>query len=131
MTFVDSISTCFSKYFTFSGRAQRSELWWFVLFVAVGGTIADSIDSISFGKNVLMLAGMEFSYNSGFIADLFGLATFLPLWAAEVRRLHDGGRSGWWLLLWFIPLIGAIILLIWMIGKGTDGDNEYGADPLA
>ena len=131
MTFMDSISVCFSKYITFSGRAQRSEFWWFVLLLAVTGTILDAADSVIFGKSVFMLGWMNFSYSSGFIADLFALATFLPMWAVEVRRLHDIGKSGWWLLLWLIPLIGAIILLIWMIRKGTDGDNQYGPDPLA
>lgn len=131
MTFMDSISACFSKYITFSGRAQRSEFWWFVLLLAVVGTILDAADSVIFGKNVFMLGWMNFSYGSGFIADLFALATFLPMWAVEVRRLHDIGKSGWWLLLWLIPLIGAIILLIWMIRKGTDGDNQYGPAPLA
>jgi len=130
MTFMDSISACFSKYVTFAGRARRSEFWWFILFLIVGQMIAGAADSAMFGDNVFMLGGMEFSYNSGYFGNIFALATFLPTWAVEVRRLHDTGRSGWWMLLWFIPLIGGIILLIWLIGKGTEGDNEYGADPL-
>lgn len=80
MTFMDSISVCFSKYITFSGRAQRSEFWWFVLLLAITGTILDTADSVIFGKNVFMLGWMNFSYSSGFIADLFALATFLPMW---------------------------------------------------
>jgi uncharacterized membrane protein YhaH (DUF805 family) len=131
MTFMDSISACFSKYITFSGRAQRSEFWWFVLFLLVGQMIAGAADSAIFGNNVVMLGGMEFSYNAGYFGNIFALVTFLPAWAVEIRRLHDIGKSGWWLLLWLIPLIGFIILLIWLIRKGTDGDNEYGADPLA
>ena len=131
MNFTQSVSTCFSKYITFKGRASRSELWWFVLFIIVGSAIAGAADSAIFGKNTMMMGGMEFSYNAGFIGNIFALITFLPVWAVEVRRLHDTGRSGWWLLLCLIPLIGAIILLVWMIGKGTEGDNEHGADPLA
>lgn len=131
MTFMDSISACFSKYITFSGRAQRSEFWWFVLFFLVGQMIAGAADSAIFGNNVVMLGGMEFSYNAGYFGNIFALITFLPAWAVEVRRLHDIGKSGWWLLLLLIPLIGFIILLIWLIRKGTDGDNEYGADRLA
>lgn len=131
MTFMDSISVCFSKYISFSGRAQRSELWWFILFIMIGSAIAGSADSVIFGTNVYMMGGMEFSYNAGFIGNVFALATFLPMWAVEVRRLHDVGKSGWWLLLNLIPVIGFIVLLIWVIGKGTDGENAYGPDPLA
>ena len=131
MTFMDSISTCFSKYVTFSGRAQRSEMWWFVLFFVIVSTIVGAADSAIFGKNVFMMGGMEFSYNAGYFGNIFALATFLPMLSVDVRRLHDVGKSGWWILLILIPLIGAIVLLIWMIGKGTEGENKYGADPLA
>ncbi len=65
------------------------------------------------------------------VSPLFGLATFLPSIAIGVRRLHDLDRSGWWLLLVFIPLIGAIVLLIWYCAKGTAGPNRFGPDPLA
>lgn len=130
MTFMDSISTCFSKYISFSGRASRSEFWWFALFLLVGSFVAGAADSAIFGNNVFMLGGMEFSYSAGYIGNIFALATFLPAWAVEVRRLHDTGRSGWWLLLWLIPMIGFIILLIWLIGKGDEGDNEYGPDSV-
>jgi len=131
MTLMDSITVCFSKYFTFSGRARRSEFWWFMLFLVVGQLIAGAADSALFADNVYMLGGMELSYNTGYFGNIFALATFLPTWAVEVRRLHDTGRSGWWLLLWLIPLVGFIILLIWLIGKGNEGDNAYGADQTA
>ena len=130
MTFMDSISACFSKYISFSGRASRSEFWWFMLFILVGSFVVGAADAVIFGSNVFMLGGMEFSYSAGYIGNIFALATFLPAWAVEVRRLHDTGRSGWWLLLWLIPMIGFIILLIWLIGKGDEDDNEYGPDPV-
>lgn len=131
MNFTQSISTCFSKYITFKGRASRSELWWFVLFIVIGNAVTGAMDAAIFGQNTMMMGGMEFSYNAGFIGNIFGLVTFLPTWAVEVRRLHDTGRSGWWLLIGLIPLIGWIILLVWMIGKSDEGDNQYGAKPLA
>lgn len=131
MTFMESISTCFGKYISFSGRAQRSEFWWFVLFIIIGSVITGAFDSAMFETRSMMIGGMTMSYNSGWIGSVFSLVVFLPTWAVEVRRLHDIGKSGWWLLLGLIPLIGAIILLVWLIGKGTDGDNEYGPDPLA
>jgi uncharacterized membrane protein YhaH (DUF805 family) len=131
MTFMDSISACFTKYVTFSGRARRSEFWWFMLFLTLGQVVANAADSVVFGSNVIMLGGMEFSYNAGYFGNIFAMATFLPAWTVEVRRLHDTGRSGWWLLLLLIPVIGFIILLIWLIGKGTDGDNKYGPNLLS
>ena len=123
MNMMQSISTVFSKYITFAGRAQRSEYWWFTLFVIIGSIVAASFDTV--------LGSMNFTYGTGVIGVIFSLVTFLPVWAVEVRRLHDIGKSGWWLLLILIPLIGAIILLIWLIRKGTEGDNAYGPDPLA
>ena len=130
MTLVDSISACFSKYITFSGRAQRSEFWWFMLFLTVGQIIAGAADAVMFGDNIVVSGGMEISYNTGYFGNIFALATFLPTWAVQVRRLHDTGRSGWWLLFALVPLIGVIVLLIWMIRKGNEGTNKYGPDPL-
>lgn len=131
MNLMQSISTCFGKYITFSGRAQRSEFWWFVLFLIIANIITGAIDSAIFETSTMMISGVEFSYTAGYIGLIFSLAVFLPTWAVEVRRLHDIDKSGWWLLLAFIPLIGALILLYWFIGKGTEGENKYGPDPLA
>ena len=130
MTLMQSISTCFSKYITFNGRAQRSEFWWFVLFIVIGSVIAGSIDSTIFGKNTFMLGETNFYFRTGFFGMIFSLGTFLPTWTVEVRRLHDIGKSGWWILLGLIPVIGFIILLVWMISKGTSGNNAYGPSPL-
>ena len=63
-------------------------------------------------------------------ARIAALALFLPGLAVSIRRLHDRDKSGWWVLLAFIPLIGAIILLIWFIMRGTQGPNRFGPDPL-
>ena len=123
MDMMQSISTVFSKYITFAGRAQRSEYWWFILFILVGSAVAAAFDTV--------MGSMNFTYGSGIIGAIFSLAIFLPSWAVEVRRLHDIGKSGWWLLLILIPIIGSIILLVWLIRKGTEGDNQYGPDPLA
>ena len=131
MDMMQSISTVFSKYITFAGRAQRSEFWWFVLFIFIGNVVVGAFDSVIFGTSSFMIGGMDFRYGAGSLGTIFGLITFLPLWAVEVRRLHDIGKSGWWLLLYLIPIIGFIILLVWLIRKGTEGDNQYGADPLA
>lgn len=100
MTFVESIQTCFSKYADFSGRASRSEYWWWVLFV--------------------FLATMAAGIVSDKLSALFSLAVMLPGLAVGARRLHDIDKSGWLQLLYFIPLIGWIILVYWAVQEGKE-----------
>ena len=100
MTFGESISTCFSKYATFDGRASRSEYWWWFLFTLLASAAAGTVSQ--------MLSG------------LFSIAVMLPSLAVGVRRLHDTDRSGWFLLLWFIPVIGWIVLIVWAIQEGKE-----------
>jgi uncharacterized membrane protein YhaH (DUF805 family) len=122
MGFGQAVSTCFSKYATFSGRARRSEYWWFVLFQVVVLGIAAGLDNAfhtTFGS------GMPY----GWIYAVAVLALVVPSIAVTVRRLHDTGRSGWW---WFLSLlcgIGAIILFIFCLIDGTPGPNQYGPSP--
>jgi len=123
MTFTQAVQECFSKYATFSGRAARSEFWYFVLFVIVGQAVANLIDVSSMA--------WEMGRGGGVLGLLFGLAVLVPNIAVAVRRLHDTDRSGWWWWLWLIPVIGWIILLIFYISEGTRGPNQYGEDPLA
>jgi len=111
------------KYADFTGRAPRAEYWWFFLFVIIGEVIAMAIDSI------LGLGQMVGPY--GPVLLLFALALIVPSIAVGVRRLHDTDRSGWWLLIGLIPLIGAIVLLVFFVTEGTKGDNRYGPDPYA
>ncbi len=100
MTFGESIRTCFSKYATFSGRASRSEYWWFFLFnflVSLGcGMISDTL------------------------SGLFSLAVLLPSLAVGVRRLHDIDKSGWFLLVWLIPVVGWIMQIYWATREGKE-----------
>ncbi|GKY86303.1 DUF805 domain-containing protein [Sinisalibacter aestuarii] len=130
MTFGQSVSTCFSKYVTFSGRAQRSEFWWWVLFVFVANLVLSVIDSVLFGTTVTTEYGFEASTNTPILSGLFGLATLLPGISVAVRRLHDRDKSGWWYWLVLIPLVGIIILIVWFATEGTSGPNRYGEDPL-
>ncbi len=116
MNLVQAISAGFSNYVKFSGRAIRSEYWYWVLFIIIAEIVTSIIDM---------------TLGTGFITGLFGLATFLPSLAVAIRRLHDLDRSGWWVLLALIPLIGAIILIIWYCSRGTAGPNRFGPDPLA
>src|SRR5579872_1272624 len=106
MGFGQAISSGFSNYVNFSSRACRSEYWFWALFVVLAEIVTVIIDAV-IGAHVTL--------------GIFGLVVFLPGLAVSVRRLHDLDRTGWWFLLIFIPLIGAIILLIWFCTKGTNG----------
>jgi uncharacterized membrane protein YhaH (DUF805 family) len=110
----EAVSTCFAKYVGFEGRAARPEYWWWVLFVVVAGVILQGLGSFVLGSSAGLLGG------------LFCLATFLPGLAVSVRRLHDTDRSGWWLLIAFIPLVGSLVLLYFMVQPGTNGPNQFG-----
>jgi uncharacterized membrane protein YhaH (DUF805 family) len=99
MTFQESIKVCFNKYVDFSGRASRSEYWWFFLFVLLGCAVLWHVNAVLYG--------------------LFALGTLLPSLSAASRRLHDTGRSGWWQLIGFIPLIGLIVLIVFLAQEGS------------
>jgi uncharacterized membrane protein YhaH (DUF805 family) len=116
MGFVDAIKSGFGNYVNFSGRAARSEFWYWTLFTVLANLVAGIIDAV--------LGGV------GLVGLIVSLALLLPGIAVSVRRLHDLDRTGWWLLLVFTG-IGVILLLIWDCMKGTTGPNSHGADPLA
>ncbi len=121
MSFTDAVRTCLKeKYINFSDRAARSEYWWFALF-CWGVAIALSIlDNLIFND----------ASGYGIFSTMWGLAIVVPSIGVGVRRLHDLDKSGWWLLLSCIPVIGFIILVFWFIQQGTAGQNRFGADPL-
>jgi|SRR5450631_541444 uncharacterized membrane protein YhaH (DUF805 family) len=116
MGFVDAIKSGFGNYVNFSGRAARSEFWYWTLFTVLANLVAGIIDAV--------LGGV------GLVGLIVSLALLLPGIAVSVRRLHDLDRTGWWLLLVFTG-IGVILLLVWDCMKGTTGPNSHGADPLA
>jgi uncharacterized membrane protein YhaH (DUF805 family) len=109
------------KYATFSGRARRKEFWFFQLFVMLIGLALSLVD--------YMLGLMDMETGIGALSGLFSLAMLLPNLAVSVRRLHDTDRSGWWLLLCFLPVIGIIVLLVFFFLDGTRGTNRFGEDP--
>ncbi len=100
MTFSESIRTCLTKYANFDGRATRSEYWWFVLFTFLVSVATGLVSEI--------------------LSGLFTLAVLLPSLAVGVRRLHDIDKSGWFLLVWFIPIIGWIVMIVWAIQEGKE-----------
>lgn len=107
------------KYVVFEGRARRKEYWMFTLFNVIFAIVAGILDSV-LGTG---------SMGTGVIYLLYCLAVFLPGLGVSVRRLHDVGKSGWFLLIALIPLIGAIWLLVLMCTDGNLGENAYGANP--
>ena len=111
------------NYAGFSGRARRKEYWMFTLFYIIFAIAAAVLD------NVLGLAIENVGY--GPIYLLYALVTLIPSIAVSIRRLHDTGKSGWYLLMGLIPCVGGIILLVFMVNAGDSGNNEYGADPKA
>lgn len=130
MGFGQSISTCLSKYATFSGRARRSEYWWFVLFYVILTIIAEILDSL-FGTRIRFDHSTDttYVYNVGWIQTVVWLAFLLPFISVQVRRLHDIGRSGWWWWLNIICCIGGIILFVFYLLDSQPGDNQYGPNP--
>ena len=135
MNFIQSISTCMRKYVTFSGRATRSEFWWFYLFTVLVNLVATSQAS-SFLPTLLDGQDMTENESSYFLNNFFflylstitSLILLLPSLAVAVRRLHDVGRSGWWILIAF-TVIGIIPLLIWYVTDAKDDENIYGPNP--
>ena len=119
MNFVEAIKSGFSNYVNFSGRAGRSEYWFWVLFAVIVVAIGKIIDAIMFGN----ASGLSP------ITSILELAIFLPGLGVTVRRLHDIDRTGWWLLI-SLTIIGAFFLIYWYCQPGTPGPNRFGPNPL-
>jgi uncharacterized membrane protein YhaH (DUF805 family) len=115
MGFGQAITSVLGNTFNFSGRACRSEFWWWALLTNI-------ITGTAYVADLKL--------HTGLLATLSMLVIFLPNLAVEVRRLHDMDATGWWVLLSFIPLLGALILMLWFTAAGTYGENRFGPDPL-
>ena len=109
------------KYAVFKGRAQRAEYWFFVLFNVIFAIVFTVIDGA--------LGMLDPATGFGALSGLYSLAVLIPSIAVTIRRLHDTSRAGWWLLIIFVPLIGGIVLLVFMCLDSTPGDNDYGPNP--
>ncbi|MBS7807552.1 DUF805 domain-containing protein [Variovorax sp. PCZ-1] len=109
MDFKTAIVTCLTKYVDFDGRASRSEFWWFSLFQ--------------------FLTVVVLSFVMSLLASLASLALLLPALGVAVRRFHDIGKSGWWVLIWVLPFIGWIIAIYWAVQPSQTESNNWGAPP--
>ena len=116
MDFQRSVQTCFKKYAKFSGRASRSEFWFFVLFGVIGGLITSIIDTMILGYSV---------DDYGPLNLIFQILILIPYFAVGARRLHDRNRSGWWQLL-ILTVVGIIVLIIWWAQIGKKNKNLHG-----
>jgi uncharacterized membrane protein YhaH (DUF805 family) len=106
MDFKTAVTTCLQKFADFSGRARRSEYWWFVLAIVVANIVA--------------------SFVHLWLGHIVSLAALIPGIAATTRRLHDIGKSGWWQLVYFIPLIGLLLMIYWGVQPSQQASNEWG-----
>ncbi len=113
MNLQEAVRSVLSKYADFTGRARRSEYWFWFLAVIIGAIVTSIIDSI---------IGVPITY------IVFLLGVLVPNIAVSIRRMHDIGKSGWWILVGLIPFVGAIILIVWFVGD-SQPDNEYGPNP--
>lgn len=115
--FVDVVRTVFSRYVQFSGRARRSEYWYWFLFIVIGSFVTGLIDAFLISR---------FLRGAGVLSPIFSLAILLPTLGVGFRRMHDIGRSAWWLLISIVPVIGPILFVYWFVQPGEDKDNKYG-----
>jgi uncharacterized membrane protein YhaH (DUF805 family) len=121
MNFWQAIKSGFVHYVTFSGRAIRSQYWFWVLFTLLGGLATEILDAGIFSSSIPSASPLN---------GVFNLLTFLPSLALSIRRLHDIDRTGWWVLIAF-TIIGIFVLIYWACKKGTPGPNRFGPDPFA
>ncbi|MCL2593057.1 MAG: DUF805 domain-containing protein [Defluviitaleaceae bacterium] len=122
------------KYAVFTGRARRKEFWMFTLFCIILGVVLMILDRIfgtTFNLDKESTGDYLFSIfvGGGWLDSIFNLAVFVPGLAVSFRRLHDIGKSGWWNLLAFVPIIGWIILLVWNCRDSQPDENKYGVNP--
>jgi uncharacterized membrane protein YhaH (DUF805 family) len=111
------------KYAVFGGRARRKEYWYFVLFNILISIVLAIIDRVA--------GTLSASGGIGLLGGLYMLAVLIPGLAVSVRRLHDTNRSGWWFLIVLVPLIGAIVLLVFFVQDSQPSENQYGPNPKA
>ena len=109
------------KYAVFNGRARRKEYWYFFLINIIISIILGIIDGVT--------GSFSPETGIGLLGGIYSLAVLIPSIAVAVRRLHDTNPSGWWLLISFIPFIGAIVLIVFLASDSKPGENQYGVNP--
>jgi len=113
----------FDNYFNFKGRASRTEFWMFFLIVAIIGTVLALIDRFIWDYQI-------FSFNKGMLESIFSLFIAIPFLSLNVRRLHDTNRSGFYVFLHLIPILGSVVLILFLSQKSSVSENRYGKSPI-
>ena len=123
MGFAEAIKSFWSNYATFKGRARRSEYWFIQLFLIITNVAVGAIDLVLMNGDVERFIA---NGGGGIVGLVWILVTIVPALAVLVRRLHDTGKSGWWVLMGFVPFAGAIVLFVFTVLDSTPGENKYG-----
>ena len=126
MTFSESVKSFWSNYSKFKGRARRSEYWWIQLFLVLTNLAVAAIDLVLMNGDVERFIA---NGGGGIVGLIWILVTIVPALAVLVRRLHDTGKTGWWALIGFVPLIGGIVLLVFTVLDSDAGENKFGESP--
>ena len=126
MRFAEAIKSFWTKYATFKGRSRRSEYWWIQLFLVLTNLAVAAIDLALMNGDVERFIA---NGGGGIVGLVWILVTIVPALAVLVRRLHDSGKSGWWALIGFVPIVGAIILLVFTVLDSEVAENKHGPSP--
>jgi uncharacterized membrane protein YhaH (DUF805 family) len=126
MDFGESVKSFWSNYSKFNGRSRRSEYWWIQLLLVLTNLAAAAIDLALMDGDVDRFIA---NGGGGIVGLVWILVTIVPALAVLVRRLHDSGKTGWWALIGFVPLIGGIVLLVFTVLDSDAGKNKFGENP--
>jgi len=128
MGFGEAVKSFWSHYSKFKGRSRRSEYWWIQLFLVLTNLAVAAIDLVLMNGDVERFIA---NGGGGIVGLIWILVTIVPALAVLVRRLHDTGKSGWWALIGFVPLVGGIVLLVFTVLDSDAGENKFGESPKA
>jgi len=126
MSFTAAIKSFWSNYAAFKGRARRSEYWYIQLFLVLTNLAVAAIDLILMNGDIDRFLA---NGGGGIVGLVWILVTIVPALAVLVRRLHDTGKSGWWILIGLIPFVGTIVLFVFSVLDSDAGANRYGESP--
>lgn len=126
MSFGEAVRSFWSNYATFRGRSRRSEYWWIQLFLVLTNLAVAAVDLALMNGDIDRFIA---NGGGGIVGLIWILVTIVPALAVLVRRLHDTGKSGWWVLIGFVPFVGTIVLFVFSVLDSDAGDNKYGESP--
>jgi len=129
--YMDQVMKVYRNYVGFTGRADRKEFWYFILFYVIVSAVLQILDRVAFGGPQIIDSGRHWVASHDFqpLTAIFAVISLCPSIAVTMRRLHDTGKSGWWVLIGLIPLIGWIWLLVLCAAKGDPSPNGHGEPP--